>query len=847
MTQLFRVSLETALAVSRCCNAFAVAVVLWPCASLVPAPVSYEQIHPFGFPSRMGELPPAPPIQASDGMLYGTAAGGGEFNRGVVYKTQSDGSGYETILHLGSSEGDAETPGSGIIEGSDGMLYGVASAGGDFNRGAVFKLGRDGAGYAIIHHFGSGLDGRFPRGRLLEGKDGLLYGTTFVGGYDNFGTIFRMRKDGLGYEVLHDFGAPIGDGRSPIDGVIQGSDNLLYGVTTAGGAFNVGSIYQVATNGAGYSIIYSFAPGPDNGRSPGSGVIEAQDGGLYGATRQGGAADLGAVYRLNKDGSGFSLVRSFGAGADTARNPVGGLMQASDARLYGTTSGGGSAGGGVIFRMETNGLSYAILHSLGAAPDDGNTAESPLMETTDGLLVGVTRLGGKTFRGTLFTLGKDGSNYAQAHHFNTTGGDGQYGYGRLTEASDGRLYSACVNGGFHDGGVVFGMNKDGSSYQVLHEFAPNTHTNGFSPWGTVIEATDGALYGATRHGGAFDAGVIFKINKNGSGFAIVRSFATNSGEGAFPLNGVIEGSDGRLYGRTTAGGAQDGSVIFGLNKNGTGYAMLHSFGFRYRDHYTPYSGLIEGSDGALYGTTVVGGAFNVGSVFKINKNGSGFMSLYDFPAAGSNGYWPEGGVMEASNGRLYGTTSSGGIFDWGVLFALNKDGSGFAVLHHFSAEGDDGYNPTSPPIEGPGGLLYGGTYFGGNSELGTLYKIAPDGSGFSIIYRFLDNNIDGWGPYSEMSWLSDGALYGSTFGGGRYGNGSVFRIKPVALTAQPDGADILLTLSGFKTHRYGVESATQVTGAWTQIAALTNETGAVQLRTRPAGSPSFYRATVLEP
>ena len=436
-------------------------------------------------------------------------------------------------------------------------------------------------------------------------------------------------------------------------------------------------------------------------------------------------------------------------------------------------------------------------------------------------------------------------SYEQIHAFD--GAHGQYGYAPLTEASDGKLYGTCVNGGVLDGGVVFRMNTDRSGYEVLHDFMPHMPTDGLSPWGTVIEGSDGSLYGATRHGGLSDAGIIFKLNKDGTAFAIVRSFTTNVGEGAYPLNGVIEGSDGRLYGRTLRGGAKNGNAIFRLNRDGSGYTILHSFGALLADHYTPYSGLIEASDGALYGTTVADGAYRIGSVFKIQKDGSGFISLYDFPLTDTNGYWPEAVLVEASDGRLYGTTTAGGAFDSGALFTLKKDGSDFRVIHHFLQEEVDGYNPTSPPSEGPGGLLYGTTYFGGYADSGTLYAINKSGANFSIIYRFGEFPTDGWGPYAEMRWSRDGGLYGATFGGGPDGSGTLFRITPVVLTAQVAGPDVLLNLGGFKTHHYGVDASEQMTNDWVRIATVTNLTGTVQLRTPRSAGYRFYRAEVLNP
>ena len=438
-------------------------------------------------------------------------------------------------------------------------------------------------------------------------------------------------------------------------------------------------------------------------------------------------------------------------------------------------------------------------------------------------------------------------DYQQLYAFSGGPGDGDKLYDAVIEGSDGRLYGTTVNGGPEDGGLVFTMNKDGSGYSILHLFRVST-TNGLSPWGGVIQGSDGRLYGATRHGGATDAGTLFSINTNGTGFAIVRSFTTNANDGAYPLNSVIEGSDGRLYGRTLSGGTNSGSAIFGLNKDGTGYIVLHSFASSLPDYTDSYSGLIQGSDGALYGTTFDDGALGRGSVFRLNKDGTGFQTLHNFEDKIGDGGFPYGTVHEASDGVLYGTTSEGGPDDFGSLYKVNRDGTGYRVLRYFTATNSEGYLPVAPPVEGPGAVLYGTTYFGGTADVGTIYKVNKDGSGFAFLYEFQDDKQDGWEPNGPMIRGSDGALYGTTF----YGSGavfaSIFRIKPLAIRGEQNPGGFTVYLEGFTSHRYALDAADSLPPTWTQIAVLTNLTGTVAWPdTSPVVSQRFYRARVLNP
>jgi uncharacterized repeat protein (TIGR03803 family) len=425
--------------------------------------------------------------------------------------------------------------------------------------------------------------------------------------------------------------------------------------------------------------------------------------------------------------------------------------------------------------------------------------------------------------------------------------DGEYLNDGVIEGSDGRLYGTTINGGSVDGGLVFGMAKDGSGYMILHDFTGST-TDGLSPWGGVIQGQDGRLYGAARHGGLQDAGIVFSLTTNGMDFTIVRSFTTNANEGAYPMNSVIQGSDGRLYGRTISGGTNDGNSIFGLSTNGNAYVVLHSFDTVLSDYFDSFSGLVEGSDGMLYGTTFEDGAQRCGSVFRLHKDGTGFQTLHDFEDSVTDGGFPYGSVYETREGVLYGVTSEGGPDDYGTLYKLNLDGSGYTVLRYFTPDNDEGYLPVGAPVEGPGGLLYGTTYFGGIDDGGTAYSVRKDGSGFVFLYRFKWDLPEGVDPNAAMIWGSDGALYGTTFDGGDSFYGSVFRIKPVALLGIQTGGEFTLRFEGFASQIYGLDEADGLPATWSRIANVTNVTGTVDW---PGGPPNtarrFYRAEVLNP
>ncbi|MGH9316813.1 MAG: choice-of-anchor tandem repeat GloVer-containing protein, partial [Thermoanaerobaculia bacterium] len=306
----------------------------------------------------------------------------------------------------------------------------------------------------------------------------------------------------------------------------------------------------------------------------------------------------------------------------TGLRPYAGLIQGTDGNLYGTTYQGGTNGYGTIFRIDTNGKTLTTLHSF---------------------------------------AGSDGANP----------------YAGLIQATDGNLYGATLEGGQSGYGTIFKIDTNGTTLTTLHSFA---YSDGAYPAGCLIQGTDGNLYGATLEGGASGYGTVFKIDTNGTTFTTLHSFAGS--DGATPYAGLIQGTDGNLYGTTYRGGANNDGTIFKIHTDGTSFTTLHSFVGS--DGVNLYAGLIQGTDGNLYGTTAFGGANNYGTIFKIDTNGSTLTTLHSF--AGSDGANPEPGLVQGTDGNLYGTTLSGGAtVYYGTIFKIDTSGSTLTTLHSFGS------------------------------------------------------------------------------------------------------------------------------------------------------------------
>ena len=194
---------------------------------------------------------------------------------------------------------------------------------------------------STVSTFGSGRSAAAaPCSELIVDQGGVLYGTTPLGGSTKGGTVFRINQDGSDFRVLKSFGETVSDGKCPLAAVIGGSDGSLYGTTREGGQFGYGTVFRLSKDGTNFSILKSFA-GTD-GAHPEARLLLASDGWLYGTTAGGGGTnDYGVVFRVGGGGSGFNLLFTF-AGTNNGANPEGGLIEAADGRLYGTTYSGGT-------------------------------------------------------------------------------------------------------------------------------------------------------------------------------------------------------------------------------------------------------------------------------------------------------------------------------------------------------------------------------------------------------------------------------------------------------------------------------------------------------------------------
>ena len=303
---------------------------------------------------------------------------------------------------------------------------------------------------------------------------------------------------------------------------------------------------------------------------------------------------------------------------------------------------------------------------------------------------------------------------------------------------------------------------DYSSFITLASF---NGTDGAYPTAGLVQATNGNLYGTTSTGGAYGGGTVFKITPSGT-LTTLYSFCAQSGctDGGYPALGLVQANNGDLYGATSGGGANNGGTVFKITPGGT-LTTLYSFCSQSgcTDGIDPLAGLVQATNGDLYGTTLYGGASNDGTVFKITPTGT-LTTLYSFCSKSvcTDGNGPFAGLAQATNGELYGTTVAGGAntnpdfpSGGGTVFKITPSGT-LTTLYRFCSQSGctDGALPQAALVQASDGYLYGTTsQEGANGNYGTVFKITPSGA-LTTLYSFC-----------SQSGCTDGSMDGNTAAG----------------------------------------------------------------------------------
>jgi uncharacterized repeat protein (TIGR03803 family) len=338
-------------------------------------------------------------------------------------------------------------------------------------------------------------------------------------------------------------------------------------------------------------------------------------------------------------------------------------------------------------------------------------------------------------------------------------------------------------GGSSNNGTIFKINPDGTGFQLLHSFVSAT-VDGQKPIGSLIQSGS-VLYGMAASEETSYGGTVFKLNNDGSGFQVLRYLAGS--DGMWPYDTLTQ-SGPTLFGMCTYGGSASGysggGTIFRIGTDGSGFQLLHTFYSGSSDGGAPHGSLVQ-SGSILYGMTLYGGSSDMGTIFKINSDGTGFQLLHTF--TGGNGKWPCSGKLVLSGSMLYGMVRNGGAGDNGIIFKINTNGSGFQILHTFTG-GSNGQWPFGQPIQSDE-TLYGMTSSGGSNGYGTIFKVDTSGTGFQILHDFAGEANDGARPMGSLL-LSGLTLYGMTTEGGSNNKGVIFALDIPVNCVNPPSSDL---------------------------------------------------------
>lgn len=434
---------------------------------------------------------------------------------------------------------------------------------------------------------------------------------------------------------------------------------------------------------------------------------------------------------------------------------------------------------------------------------------------------------------------------------NSAGNAGYHPRAGLVQAPNGDFYGVAYQGGANGDGTIFHMTPSGDVTDVL-DF---NGANGIEPVVPLIVGQDGNLYGETSGGGADYEGTVFEFMTSG---AINNFYSFEPPAGNTPAGPMMQGVDGNFYGVTEASATfgYEGT-IYKLQTNGTIttlYSFTYTNGVINTNGFEPESGLVQGPDGTLYGTTIAGGTSSAnsdngyGTIFKITTNG-GFQTMWSF--SGTNGSTPENvPLVFGPDGNLYGTTFGGGTNgNDGTIFSISPSGNFTSLVS---------LNPNTQGADIYGGLLlakdgnfYGTTYGGG----GTVFEVTTNGT-FTTLYQFGQSEFDGNEPRGTLIQGSDGNIYGTTLAGGTNNAGTIFKLTlaqtvqaPVILSTSETNEIFAFTWSSISNDTYQVQYTTNLlTANWVNLGSqvtATNTTGS-GTDNITADPQRFYRVLLLQ-
>jgi uncharacterized repeat protein (TIGR03803 family) len=684
---------------------------------------------------------------------------------------------------------------------SFGQFFGTTRHGGTAGGGTIYRMNVDGTGISTVHNFGPVTNqGRFADySQLLSLPNGMMYGTTRYGGITDNGTLFQYNPATNAFTTMVNFDAVTTKGADPT-GSLCLLNAKLYGVTHAGGPNFLGVIYVFDPAGPTYTKLANFSAA--TGSAPFGGMVVGTDNKLYGLTTGGGNHGFGTLYKFDPANNQITVMHHFD-GTNTGKIPLRNLTPGAGNILYGMTVDGGahesSTNGGVLFQFNTSTGLLTKLKDFDAATIGGKPVGSLIQSSVTGKFYGGTTSGGTSNKGTLFEL--DPATGAVTKKVDFTGTNGVGSFNILCRMADDKMYASTEVGGTNDSGVIFEFIP--ATGVLTKRFDFNGFDHGYSPKSSLALATNGKLYGMTSAGGYADNGTLFEYDPVGNTVTKKIDFKV-APTGIWPENSLVQASNGKLLGVTSDGGTFGTGVIYEFDPYMNSYIMKVDFNDYTAKGSNPAASLVLANNGKYYGTTTGGGANGRGILFEYEYGSNTFTKKLDFIPAYAE-YVFASLVFKDNVG--YGVSKHGGTGSYGTIFEFDYVANTFTKTTEFLDT--NGKWPVGAMIVASNGLLYGTTSWGAAGQ-GTLFSYDPVGHGMTTVVQF--TNADGAGQEGGLVEF-EGLLYGVTPQGGAHGYGTLYTYdftnniftKKLDLTSENAGSISTLSI-GANRKLYGTSA-----------------------------------------
>ncbi len=681
--------------------------------------------------------------------FFGTALNGGPANGGVLYKTDSIGEDPAIVARFPEDYG--HNPSNKLCLASNGKFYGTCPGGALYQIGPssytekwiLFEYDASTKKFTILYEFGDAALGSDPNG-LIEVSPGVLLGTTKYGGTTGGGTVFDydIAKDSI--SKRKDFATNI---KKPVGVFFKAASGALYILTQSGGSFGGGSLAVYNYQSNSLSLVKSWGVSSYGGL-PSGGLLE-RNGKLWFLNARGGKDGFGSLCSYDFNTSYLDSV--FFNGTFMGGSPSGKIFYyPPNGKFYGTVKTGGANGLGGIFKYDPVIRDISLVSSFDSVVT-GYSPSGELFSVGDTIWYGCNTRKAGPVNGVIYSF--DPGNTAIFPIFNFTGDSSLFGpSGYFVESSSNELWSTTVFGGNDDNGTIYSFDLDNGTAEKQFDFYERSIAR--SPIGSVIKYSDNILLGTTLDGGIFNKGTIYSYDFNHD---IVRVLYHFDGpvNGENPTGRLLKASNGKIYGTTELGGSANEGVVFEFEPESRTFKKLHEFDW-FVDSSEPYGGLVEHSNGLIYGTTTLSANHGGGEIFAYNPTIDSFFAVLQFPWTLSS---PFGRMIDGGNGKLYGLDVSGGFSGVGAIFEFDPQTNQVSVSHHFSIS--DGAHPYASLFKASNGKLYGTTWNGGSGSQGVLFDFDLTNDSLSVLHLFTFNN----GGILPQSTLNEGTplkLYGTT-------------------------------------------------------------------------------------